>query len=123
MDRRFLTRKELLALVGLALALMVWLLWPKTAGAVAVVRRGGEEIGRYALDRPSRASISGANGFSLRVVVEPGAVHVEDSTCPDLICQRHTPISKSGQAIVCLPGQVTITVEGGDRHGPDAISG
>lgn len=123
MDRRFLTRKELLALVGLALALVVWLLWPKAEGAVAVVRRGGEEIGRYALDRPVRMAISGANGFSLRVVVEDGAVHVEDSTCPDLICQRHVPISKSGQAIVCLPGQVTITVEGGDRHGPDAISG
>lgn len=123
MNRRFLTGKELLALAGLTLALIVWLLWPRAAGSVAVIRRGGEEIGRYALDRPSRVSISGVNGFSLTVVVEEGAVHVEDSTCPDLICQHHAPILRSGQAIVCLPGQVTIAVEGGDRHGPDAISG
>lgn len=123
MDRRFLTTKELLVLAGMALTLVIWLLWPKGEGAAAVVRRGGEELGRYRLSAPARVDVAGANAFSLCVVVEDGAVHVEDSTCPDLICQRHAPISKSGQAIVCLPGQVTITVEGGERRGPDTYAG
>lgn len=105
------------------LALVVWLVFPRPSGVQAVVTRGGEMLGRYALDTPARLPIQGANGFSLTLVVEDGQARVEDSTCPDLICQHHAPVSKSGESIICLPGQVTITVEGGERHGHDAVSG
>lgn len=121
--RKFLTLGEALALAALVLALAVWLLVPKRSGAQAVVSRGGEELGRYPLDTPARVPVQGANGFSLILVVEDGAAHVESSTCPDLICQRHAPISRAGQAILCLPGQVSVTVEGGARLEQDALSG
>ncbi len=104
-------------------ALVLWLLLPKAAGAQVVLERGGEELGRYALDKPCRVEVSGANGFSLTLVIENGAARVEESTCPDLICQRHAPISKAGESIVCLPGQVSVRVEGGEGHGPDAVTG
>ncbi len=123
MDRRLFTARELLCLAVLALVLVAWAVWPKSSGAAVVVQRGGGEIGRYPLDVPARVEVSGANGFSLTVVVQDGAVHVENSTCPDLICQRHAPISRSDQAIICLPGQVSISVEGGERRGPDAYAG
>ncbi len=122
-NRRYLTGAEAVILALLALALVVWLLLPKAAGAQVVLARGGEELGRYALDKPCRVEVAGANGFSLTLVVEDGAAHVEESTCPDLICQRHAPISKAGESIVCLPGQVSVSVEGGEGHGPDAVTG
>lgn len=110
-------------MAALVLGLAIWLLFPKSAGGEVVVTRGGEELGRYALNAPGRVPVQGANGFSLVLVVEGGRARVEESTCPDLICQRHAPISGEGESIICLPGQVTIRVEGGERHGPDALSG
>ena len=122
-NNRFLTLREGLVLSALVLGLVIWLIWPKAAGAQAVLKRSGEEVGRYALDMPVRVPVEGANGFSLTLVVENGKAHVEDSTCPDLICQHHAPISKTGEAIICLPGQVSVTIEGGERLEQDAISG
>lgn len=123
MNRRFLTGKEGLALLALAAVLLAWLLWPKAAGATVVLKRGGEELGRYALHRPAEVTVAGANGFSLVLVIEEGAARVEQATCPDLICQRHAPISKAGESIICLPGQIAVTLEGGEGHGPDAYTG
>lgn len=121
--RRFINPGEAAVLAALVLGLVIWLVLPKSAGAQAVLTRSGEELGRYALDTPTRVPVEGANGFSLTLVIEDGTAHVEDSTCPDLICQHHAPISKTGEAIICLPGQVSVTVEGGERLGQDAISG
>lgn len=114
---------ELGVLAALALVLAAFLLWPKRSGAQVILARGGEELGRYALDEPVRVPVQGVNGFSLTLVVEEGRAHVEDSTCPDLICQHHAPVSKEGEAIICLPGQVTVTVEGGERLAQDALAG
>lgn len=122
-NRKYLTGAEAVLLALLALALVVWLLFPKAAGARVVLTRGGEELGRYELDKPCQVEVSGANGFTLTLVIEDGAAHVEDSTCPDLICQHHSPISKAGESIVCLPGQVSVSVEGGEVRGPDAYAG
>ena len=120
---RFITLGEAAVLAALVLVLIVWLVLPKRTGAQAILTRSGEELGRYALDTPVRVPVEGANGFSLTLVVEDGMAHVEGSTCPDLICQHHAPISKTGEAIICLPGQVSVTIEGGERLGQDAVSG
>ena len=122
-NRRFITLGEGLALALLVLGLVLWLALPKSSGARVVLTRGGEALGRYDLDKPVRIPVVGANGFSLTLVMEDGAAHVEDSTCPDLICQHHSPISRMGEAIICLPGQVSVTIEGGERLEQDALSG
>lgn len=122
-DRKFMTPAEAGILAALVLGLTIWLLLPKGAGTEAVVAVGGDTVGRYPLNSEVRVPVSGAHGFHLTLVVQGGRAYVEESTCPDLICQHHAPVSKAGEVIVCLPGQVTITVEGGERHGPDAIVG
>lgn len=122
-SRKFMTAGEAAIFVALIMILVVWMVFPRLAGDWAVVERSGETIGRYALDRPARIPIQGANGFYLTLVIENGQAYVEDSTCPDLICQHHAPVFRGGETIVCLPGQVTITVEGRERYGPDAVSG
>lgn len=122
-NRRFMTIPEAVVLAFVVLLLVIWAVFPRMRGASVTVERGGEVLGRYALLEPNRVPIQGVNGFSLVLVVEDGQAWVEESTCPDLICQRHAPISRAGAAIICLPARISVTVEGRDLYGPDAISG
>lgn len=122
-DLRFLTRREAVILALLALALLLWLVFPKSAGERVIVTVSGEELGVYPLNEPAQVPINGVNGLTNLLVIEKGQARVEAANCPDLLCQRHSPISKAGESIVCLPGQIVISVEGGSGHGPDAVSG
>ena len=61
-------------------------------------------------------------GYSLTLVIQDGKAHVEDSTCPDLICQNHAAISRDSEQIICLPARIVITVTGGEEEGFDAIA-
>lgn len=103
---------ELLLAGGVIILLGLWAFFPKQEGNAAVVSVDGEVLGRYALSRDIRAEISGYGGFSLTLVVADGTAFVEDSTCPDLICQHHAAISRSGEQIICLPARVVIAVTG-----------
>ena len=113
-------RWELIVLGLLVLGLALWALWPGNPGNAVSVTRNGEEIGRYALNRDLEEQIRGHGGFSLTLVIEDGQARVEESTCPDLICQHHAPISDAGEQIVCLPARVVITVLG-EEGSVDAV--
>lgn len=107
-----LKKKEILTIVILALALGLWALWPKSQGDRVSVSVDGETVLEQALEQSGVYPVAGYGGFALTLVVEDGQVHVEDSTCPDLICQNHAPISQSGEQIICLPGRVVISITG-----------
>lgn len=117
-----LKKKELIFLGVLLLGLCLWAFWPKPQGGAVTVTVDGAEIGRYSLLRETRLPVDGYGEFSLTLVVEQGQARVEDSACPDLICQEHTPISRTGEQIVCLPGRVVITVTG-EEQSYDAVVG
>lgn len=44
------------------------------------------------------------------VIVENGKVRVEEASCPDKICEKHVPISMTGETIICLPNKVVVEV-------------
>ena len=113
---------ELLIVAVLVLGLSLWALWPKDAGNRVAVTVDGVQAGEYSLGRDLRRPISGYGGFSLTLVIADGAAHVEDSSCPDLICQHHAPVSRAGEQIVCLPARVVITVTGEEAE-IDAVNG
>ncbi len=121
--KRFLTKGEAAVLLAVLAALLLWLLLPRSAGGQVVVTVGGQELGRWLLVEDRTLPVQGAGGFSLTLVIQDGAAWVEGSTCPDLICQHHSPIQNRGESIVCLPGQVVITVAGGSGEEVDAIAG
>lgn len=112
---------ELAVLVLLVLGLALWALLPRRDGKTVTVSVDGEQAGSYALDRDLELLIHGYNGFSLTLVIAGGQAHVEDATCPDLICQHHAPVSGSGEQIVCLPARVVVTVSG-EEAGIDAVT-
>lgn len=43
--------------------------------------------------------------------IKDGKVEVVWASCKNQICRKHTPISKKGESIVCLPNEVIITIE------------
>lgn len=52
-----------------------------------------------------------------------GTAFVSHADCPDQICVRHKPITKTGERIVCLPNKVVITILGPENAAPiDGIS-
>lgn len=107
-----LKKREILATAAIIIVLVLWTLWPKNPGNAISITVDGEELATYSLLQNLSLPLNGYNNFSLTLVIEDGRAHVEDSTCPDLICQQHDPISKTGEQIVCLPARIIITVMG-----------
>ena len=117
-----LKRREATVLAVAILVLLVWIFWPKSQGGTVVITVDGTETGRYAFSQPMETVVDGYGGFHLKLIIQDGEAHVEESTCPDLICQHHAPISAAGEQIICLPGRIVISVIG-EEAGIDAITG
>ena len=64
-----------------------------------------------------------SNGHSLTVVIENGAVSVTESDCPDGVCVNSGTISRTGQAIVCVPAEVMVRIDGRRSGSADIIAG
>lgn len=107
-------RKELIfvAIVVLDLVLLAVFFKGRISGNTVTVTVDGEQVGAYPLTRSIQQPIAGYGNFHLLLVVSDGEAYVKESSCPDLICQQHAPISRSGEQIICLPARVVITVTG-----------
>ena len=46
-----------------------------------------------------------------RLIVKDKKADVTEGSCPDKICVRQSPISQTGETIVCMPNQVIVTIE------------
>ncbi len=80
-----------------------------TDGAYAVVWVEGAESSKYRLSRNGTYVL---NGGTNTMVIKDGKVHMEDAQCPDKLCIHMGTISYTGQAIICLPNKLVITIEG-----------
>ena len=76
-------------------------------GAIAVVTVNGEEHYRCSLFIEMEIAIDDTN----TLVIKKGAADMISADCPDQICVKHTPISKAGETIICLPNKVVVTIE------------
>lgn len=90
-----------------------------TGDAYVLVTVDNEEIERLPLNKDTTITVKGLNGFENVLVIKDGSAYVESATCPDKICVRKGKIRYNGEAIVCLPGRVVITVISNDE-GVDA---
>ena len=99
-------RNDLLLLLGLLLlALLSYALY-------MLLRDTGDA--EYSLSEARTVTLPSYDGAGENLlVIENGAAYVASADCPDGICVAHAPISLVGDAIVCLPHRVVITVEEG----------
>ncbi|MDO4174321.1 MAG: NusG domain II-containing protein [Eubacteriales bacterium] len=94
-----------------AVLLGVGLLLTRSAGATVVVRTGGETVAEFPLDEDRSYTIEGIGGTNTLVIAD-GTARLEDATCPDQLCVHQGAIQYAGESIICLPNQVTVTIEG-----------
>lgn len=81
------------------------------SAGVAVIRSRGRIVERIKLGSEDKTyEIEGPLGISL-VKVTGEKVQMLSSPCQDKICVRQGFTSESGQSIVCVPNEISITIE------------
>lgn len=93
----------------------------RSEGSTAVVEVDGKTAAVLALNHDTRFEVEIDGNITNTVVIEQGSAYVENADCPDKICQKHNPISKTGESIICLPNKVVITIEGGSEDEIDGV--
>ncbi len=119
------TRNDIiLGLAVIVLAAGIWLFTElnKEEGEFAVVTVNGVETERYSLAADAEIRLESENGGYNILVIKNGKADVIEASCPDHVCVDQRAISKTGEAITCLPNKTVITVEGQSEAEIDFVS-
>lgn len=52
---------------------------------------------------------------------ENGEIRMIRSSCPDLLCVHHRPVSRAGENIICLPHKLVIEIIGAQENELDGV--
>ena len=119
------TRNDIiLGLAVIVLAAGVWLASEllKEEGSFAVVTVNGTETARYSLSEDAEIRLESENGGFNILVIKNGKADITEASCPDHVCVDQRAISKTGEAITCLPNKTVITVDGEEEAEIDFMS-
>ena len=94
----------------------------KEEGAFAVVVVDGTETARYPLDTDAEIRLESANGGYNILIIKDGKADITEASCPDHVCVDQRAISRTGEAITCLPNKTVITIEGPNEAEVDLVS-
>lgn len=86
----------------------------KTASRRAVISVAGEAVRTVSLARDTPGQLYAVTGKAgvATVEVQGGKIRVKDAQCSRRICVRQGWIDIPGESVVCMPGQVVISIEG-----------
>ena len=120
-------RKPDLIIYALVLVVLVcsFFLWGRVqgeTGGFAVVSVNGTERTTLPLGTDTEVVVEGFAGLNCTVCVADGAAYVTEADCPDKLCVDHSPISRSGESIVCLPARITVTIRGMEESEVDGVT-
>ena len=119
------TRNDMtLGLAVIILAAGIWLATEllKKDGSFAVVTVNGTETARYSLSEDAEIRLESENGGFNILVIKNGKADITEASCPDHVCVDQRAISKTGEAITCLPNKTVITVDGEEDAEIDFVS-
>jgi len=90
------------------IALLLYL-FSETSNSVTVTI-DGKLYGTYPLNENITFDINtGTDNKEVnRLVIVDGKAYISFATCPDGICAKHRPISRTGESIICLPHKVVV---------------
>lgn len=80
-----------------------------SAQQTVTIRVAGDLYGDYPLSKDQEIPIQTSYG-SNTVVIKGSTVCVTSSDCSNQICVQHSPISSTGEMIVCLPHRLSVTI-------------
>ena len=113
-------KKPDLAVIGIllaaALVLYGFFALGRDNGALVEISLKGEIRGTYELSKDAEIPFPGNT-----VIIENGRVHIEDSDCPDHLCEKQGEISKAGESLICLPNRLAVVIRGADAD-VDAVA-
>jgi hypothetical protein len=100
----------LLAGGGLVVALTLFA-WGGGQGDTAVIRAAGKVVRTTALTHAQRLSVDGPLGTT-QIEIEPGRARVAADPSPRQLCVKQGWLTRSGEAALCLPNQVSLEIRG-----------
>ncbi len=83
----------------------------------------GEIAALLPLDENTVYDIETEKGITNVLEISDGSAKMIWADCPDQICVSHKSISKNGEAIICLPNRVVVTVVSNSNNGIDGVAG
>ncbi len=86
-----------------------------------VVFKDNKIIARYPLSQDVEFTINGLIG-PMKVGIQRGRVRVLAATCPERLCVRTHPISKTSQQIICEPNHVALEIDSMREDSLDATT-
>ena len=79
-------------------------------GAAVTVAIDGETVDVLPLNEDLTKEYTDADGGKNLLVIENGKARIAQADCPDKLCAKHRPVSRSGESIICLPHRLVVTV-------------
>lgn len=108
------------ALIVIGLAMSYFFSFGNEAGNQVLITCDGEKFGSYFLFEDNEVVIDRNNHLN-KVTIHDGIVSMKFSDCNGQDCVHQGDISKSGEAIICLPNKVVVEITGGNAE-YDSIS-
>lgn len=103
----------LLIVVGLAMSYI--LSFGQDTGSELIISCDGEKFGSYSLYEDREIEIK-QNDHINKVTIKNGTVSMSFSDCHGQDCIHQGEITKSGEAIICLPNKVVLEIAGGEAE-------
>ncbi len=106
-----------------SLALVLFLIGIKDAenGCSYLRVSCGGETKLYSISEDASYTFTN-NGYTLVAVVENGGVYVSQTDCPDEICRLTGKISRTGQSIICVPAEISLSLISDEEADYDAVT-
>ena len=96
-------------------------LWNRRAPEDVGVYVGEEEYVRFSVKEDREFLIETERGRN-RLIIKDGKADVTEASCPDKICVHQSPISQTGETIVCMPNRVIVTIEQAGQSGGKKVT-
>ena len=111
-----------LVLTLLVASFFVWGSALGDVGDFAIISVNGHEEMRLPLSVDAEKTVEGFAGLNCTICIKDGAASVTEADCPDKLCVDHSPISRSGESIVCLPARITVTISSSEGSTIDGVA-
>lgn len=116
--KSFFTKADLIlmaAIVIIGLGISIFLAAGSHQGNKVEITKDGKLWGTYSLDGEHKITIR--DGKELNVVkIAGGKVTMESANCKNQVCVHHSPVSRTGESIVCLPHKIVVSIKGEDNE-------
>lgn len=102
-------------LLGVSIIASLFIQTIHQEGKIAEIYQEGKLVKTINLDTVKKAytfTLEDEHGGHNTILVEPGAISIQEADCPDQICVHQGKISDGIKPIVCLPHELVIKING-----------